>query len=78
MELAQHREFRVTSELGLTLGGGQPLIPDACIYRRQPADFMHDVVKESEPPFVTVEIHSPTQGYGDMMEKVDAYFQNGV
>ena len=76
-ELLKHREFRVISELTLELGG-RTYTPDLCIYRRQPADFFHDETKESEPPLVTVEILSPTQGYGSIMEKVDAYFQHGV
>lgn len=76
-EFLKHREFRTISELTLELSG-QSYTPDLCIYQRQPADFLHDETRESEPPLITVEIVSPSQGYGLIVRKVDAYFQHGV
>lgn len=77
VEFAKHREFRVISELTLEVNG-QSYTPDLCVYRREPADFQHDVVRRLDPPLLTVEIVSPSQGYGVIISKVDAYFQHGV
>ena len=76
-EFIRQREFRVCSELSLELGG-EPLTPDLSIYRRQQLDLRHDVIRATEPPLLVVEILSPTQGYQSVMQKVEAYFRNGV
>ena len=39
---------------------------------------MRDTIRVQEPPLVTVEIYSPTQGTQDIMDKVGVYFQRGV
>jgi len=77
IELAKHRDYRIVSELSLELNG-RPFTPDLCVYPRQPVDFRYDTIRRTDPPLVAVEISSPTQGYQDVMEKVKAYFQNGV
>lgn len=76
-EFIQQRNFRVCSELSLELGG-QSLTPDLSIYPREPLNLRHDEIKRTDPPLVVVEILSPTQGHQSVMEKVDAYFRNGV
>lgn len=76
-EFLKHREFRVMSELSLRFGE-RDLVPDLSIYRREPLDFRHDQVRRTDPPLVTVEIYSPTQGSLEIMEKVDAYLEAGV
>ncbi len=76
-EFIRQREFRVCSELTLELGG-QSYTPDLSLYRRQPLDLRHDVIRHAEPPLVAVEIFSPTQGYQSVMDKVDVYLRNGV
>ncbi len=77
VEFAKHREFRVISELSLRLNE-RDLTPDLSIYRREPLDLRHDLVRRTDPPLVTVEIYSPTQGSLEIMEKVDAYLAAGV
>ena len=77
IELAKHKGFRVMSELSLELNG-HPFTPDLSVYPRQPVDFRHDRVHLTEPPITVVEILSPTQGSLPVMDKVEAYLQNGV
>ena len=77
-EFLKHREFRPMSELTLELSPGFPKTPDLCIYPRQPIDFRRDVVRRTDPPLLTVEIVSPSQGMADMMEKVEHYHAHGV
>lgn len=77
IELANHREYRVLSELALELDG-RPLAPDLSVYPRRPVDFRHDTVCRTDPPLLVVEILSPTQGSLAVMEKVEAYLQAGV
>ena len=76
-EFLKHREFRVVSELSLRLSD-RDLTPDLTLYRREPADFRHDIVRRTDAPLVAVEIYSPTQGSLEIMEKVDAYLAAGV
>lgn len=76
-EFMKSRKWRVMSELSLDLDG-RPLTPDLCVYHQQPADFSRDVVRRTDPPLLTVEIFSPTQGYEDVMEKVTHYLQTWV
>jgi Uma2 family endonuclease len=77
LEFSKHKEYRVMSELSLELDG-RPLTPDLSIYARRPADFRHDNVCVSEPPLVTAEIFSPTQGYQEVMDKVEYYLSHDV
>ena len=77
VEFFKHREYRVISELALRLDG-RDLTPDLSLYRREAIDFRHDLIRRTDPPLVTVEIYSPTQGSQEIMEKVDAYLAAGV
>jgi len=77
IELAKHKQYRVMSELSLELNG-RPLTPDLCVYPRRPVDFRHDTIRRTDPPLMVVEIWSPTQGSQEVMDKVEAYLQNGV
>ena len=76
-EFLKHREYRVLSELSLRLQD-RDFTPDLSLYRREPADFRHDLVRRTDPPLVTVEIFSPTQGSQEIMDKVEAYLAAGV
>ena len=76
-EFLKHREYRVVSELSLELDG-RPLTPDLSIYHRQPLDVRHDEIKRTEPPLLTVEILSPTQGTHSVMEKIEYCLHAGV
>ena len=77
VEFARHRDFEAASELSLELDR-RPLTPDLSIYRRGPLDLFHDIIKRTDPPLVTVEILSPTQGTYLVMEKVEHYLKSGV
>src|SRR3990172_4869098 len=77
IELAKHKEYRVMSELSLDLAG-QPLTPDLSVSPRRPPNFLHDTIRRTDPPLTVIEIPSPTQGFQEIMEKVNGYLQNGV
>ena len=77
VELAKFREFRVYSELSLELDG-HPITPDLSLYSREPLDMRHDIIRLTDPPLLTVEILSPTQGSHPVMEKVEQYLKAGV
>ena len=77
LEFSKHREYRVASELELELDGTR-LVPDLSIYRREPLDVRHDIIRKTDPPLVTVEILSPTQGTYPVMEKVEHCLKAGV
>ena len=76
-ELVQFREFRIYSELSLELDG-HPITPDLSLYPREPLDMRHDIIRRTDPPLLTVEILSPTQGSYPVMEKVEQYLKAGV
>ena len=76
-EFIRQLSHRVYSELSLDLGG-QPFTPDLSIYAREGLNLRHDMIRRTDPPLMVIEILSPTQGYQSVMEKVEAYFRNGV
>lgn len=76
-EFLKQRAFRVQGELTLEIEG-RSYIPDLSVFQREPVDFTHDIIRRLDPPLLTVEIISPTQGYLEVTEKVDAYFRHGV
>jgi Uma2 family endonuclease len=77
IEFAKNRQYRVMSEVALELAG-RPFTPDLSIYPRQPVDFRRDDVRLTDPPLLAVEIFSPTQGYQEIMDKVETYLKQGV
>jgi len=76
-EFIRQPDFRIVSELTLQLDG-QTYTPDLSIYPRQQLNLRRDEIHRTDPPLLVVEILSPTQGYQSVMDKVDAYFRNGV
>ncbi len=77
VELAQHRQYRVISELTIEIGD-RSYVPDLSLYRRETPDFQHDTIRRTDPPLLVAEILSPTQGYQEVLDKVAVYFQHGV
>ncbi len=76
--LSQGDELSILSELSLELDGN-PFVPDISVYRRlQGVDALHDEIKGTEPPLLTVEILSPTQPLDDLVRKAGAYLEAGV
>ena len=77
IEFAKHLEYRVYNELSLELDE-RPMTPDLSVYLRAPLDVRHDIIRRTDPPLLTVEILSPTQGSHPVMEKIEYYLQAGV
>jgi Uma2 family endonuclease len=78
VELSKNRDYRVHSELTLEIQG-QRYTPDISVYPRSaPIDLRHDVIRQTIPPLLTVEILSPEQGSFEVMRKLDTYFAHGV
>ena len=77
IEFAQHRQYRIYSELALGIGDSF-YVPDLSLYKREALDLRRDTIRRTDPPLLVVEILSPTQGYQEVLDKVAAYFQHGI
>ena len=77
LQFAQHREYRIVSELTLKIGG-KDYTPDLSIYPQRAMDLEHDISKMTELPLSVVEIFSPQQGSQEVMDKVEIYLTQGV
>lgn len=69
--------YTVFSELTLQLDDRE-LTPDLSIYEAQEIDFLHDEVRLTEPPLLTMEIASPTQGIQALIDKAHFLLNHGV
>lgn len=69
--------YTVFSELTLQLDDRE-LTPDLSIYEAQEIDFWRDEVRMTEPPLLTVEIGSPTQGIQELVDKIRFLLDHGV
>ncbi len=78
MEFAKYSELRVMPEVTLELCPGDWKVPDLSVYPREPMDLRHDLARTTEPPLLTVEIVSPSQGMQEIMKKVDFYLAHRV
>jgi Uma2 family endonuclease len=78
LEFSRHREIDVLPEVTLELFPGKWLVPDISVCQRTSLDLRHDVVRLTEPPLLTVEIVSPSQGLEEILEKVEFYLAHGV
>ena len=78
--LEQIDERLVTlQQLNLNLAGWQT-IPDLCVYPREvlPSDFEADIDEVTKPPLLVVEVLSPHQVLGALMDKAYQYRTHGV
>lgn len=50
------------------------VVPDICIYPKRSLSLPHDILRMKEMPLLVVEVLSPRQGTGIILEKFDAYF----
>jgi Uma2 family endonuclease len=75
--LNSNPRFDTYSELSLELGG-KKWTPDICLYATAKQDWMNDEILVKEPPLLAVEIFSPSQHGGELMDKVHAYLAAGV
>src|SRR5262245_58124295 len=77
-EFLKHRDYLVHSELRLEIHG-QRYTTDISLYVRSTAiDLRHDIIRQTLPPLLVVEILSPEQGSHEVLQKVDVYFAHGV
>lgn len=76
--LLPHRDqYTIFSELTLELDGRE-LTPDLSVYPKTDVDLVHDEVRVTDPPLLTVEIASPTQNVQDLIEKIEFLLNAGV
>jgi Uma2 family endonuclease len=75
--LLRDERYTVASELALNLNGWKST-PDIVVYPYRTIDWLHDEVRSTEPPLLTVEIVSPSQNVTNLVEKAEQYLANGV
>ena len=75
--LSYRPDLQVLSELTLHLGD-RDLTPDLSVYRDLDVDFTQDETRMAEPPLLTIEISSPTQGIQDLVDKARFMMEHGV
>jgi Uma2 family endonuclease len=75
--LLRDERYTVASELALNLNGWKST-PDIVVYPYRTIDWLHDEVRSTEPPLLTVEIVSPSQNVTDLVEKAEQYLASGV
>ena len=79
-------DYTVYSELSLDvsrLDGAQynlkdEVIVDVCLYPKRSLSIPRDILRMTEMPPLAVEILSPRQGTGSILEKFEAYFVLGI
>ncbi|MBC8153054.1 MAG: Uma2 family endonuclease [Bacteroidetes bacterium] len=70
-------QFRIASEVTLdTKPDGST--PDLVLYPFSELDYKNDPSRRTDPPFLVVEIQSPSQSTKDMVSKLEPYFYFGV
>ena len=70
-------QYTSFSELTLELDGRE-LTPDLSVYPKTDVDLVHDEVRVTDPPLLTVEIASPTQNVQDLVKKIEFLLETGV
>ena len=70
--------YRIASELTCELPDGSVFTPDISVLMRRPVNLGREPARCREVPVLAVEILSPSQGHQSVVEKIDAYFANGV
>jgi len=54
------------------------VMPDVCLYPERSLSVPRDILRMTEMPLLVVEILSPRQGTGSILEKFEAYFALGI
>jgi Uma2 family endonuclease len=70
-------QYTILSEVTLEFDD-QALTPDIAVFPKLESDWVHDEIRITDVPLLTIEILSPRQSMHDLIEKVDIYFDNGV
>jgi Uma2 family endonuclease len=70
-------QYTILSEVTLEFDD-QALTHDIAVFSKLEPDWVHDEIRVSEVPLLTIEILSPRPSMHDLIEKVDIYLDNGV
>ena len=70
--------YLVAPELAVEFADGLIFTPDIAVLPKRPVNWSREPARCREVPLLVVEIVSPSQGYGSVIEKIDAYFAHGV
>lgn len=81
-----HSDYAVFIELSLDVSSldldiytlGDEVKPDLCLYSKRTLRIPRDILRMAEMPLLAVEILSPRQGTGTILEKFEAYFELGI
>jgi len=81
-----HSDYAVFIELSLDVSDldpthyplGDEVKPDLCLYAKRTLSIPRDILRMTEMPLLAVEILSPRQGTGTILEKFEAYFTLGI
>ncbi len=78
-EIIPQKEFRVHSELTITIDGDDHQ-PDISVYKRKKINFVgeEDQVKTEELPLIAIEVISPSQTMNDLIKKAKFYLESGI
>lgn len=79
-------DYTVYSELSLDISPldsarynlKDEVVVDVCLYPKRPLSVPRDILRMTEMPLLAVEILSPRQGTGSILEKFEAYFVLGI
>ncbi len=78
LKVKYNSEFDILSELSLDLPSGKA-VPDVCVYPKRLQNWQRDIIRQTNPPLLTIEILSPKQAFDDLVDKIqDIYFPSGV
>lgn len=65
--------FDILPELELQLSTGK-CKPDVCVYPLIPDDWENDIIYYSQPPIIAIEVVSPRQAIGDIVDKMNTLY----
>jgi len=75
--LANLNKFNVYNELSIEINGNE-YKPDVCIYQKSKKKTLKDIIRMTEMPLLAIEILSPSQGFQELADKVEIYFNAGI
>jgi Uma2 family endonuclease len=75
---AKYAQYDTFIELSLELKTGKAT-PDVCLFESEESDWLNDEIRVTQPPLLSIEILSPTQGIDELKDKIyDIFFPSGV
>jgi Uma2 family endonuclease len=70
-------QFRFLSEINIAVAD-RVMVPDIGIFPKMAVDMANDNIVAQQSPLTTIEILSPTQSIGELINKAASYFASGV